>query len=218
MQGKKSFLLYCDMIHYFEDLNDEQAGKLIKIIFEYVNDNNPIIKDQILKIAFTPIKLSLKRDLEEWSKKCVKNSINGKKGGRPTKKSERLIEKPKKANGLFENPLKPKKADSDSDSDSDIDKEIKKEIFSFSDLLLEFQKNKPLKRPFFLRMSELHSIPENEVLKLFHNWALKNEGKEMTVTHAENSFNLYLKSNKPKANEPDKIVLPRSTTYLRNPQ
>jgi len=41
MQGKKSFLLYCDQIGLFDQLPDEQAGKLIKLIFAYVNDKDP---------------------------------------------------------------------------------------------------------------------------------------------------------------------------------
>lgn len=178
------------MIYSFQDLTDEQAGKLIKIVFEYVNDKNPVIEDQLLKVAFTPIRLALKRDLEDWKKTCQKNRENGFKGGRP--KTERLIQEPKKPNGYFENPTEPKKADSDSDSDS----EKVKEFFSFKEIESEFFKEKPMKRPYFIRMVELHSLPINEIQKLFSEWKIKNEGKQMTINHAENSFNLYIKGNK----------------------
>ena len=66
MDGKKSFILYCDQIGLFKKLPDEQAGKLIKIIFDYVNDLNPEINDVLLDVAFDPIKLQLKRDLQKW--------------------------------------------------------------------------------------------------------------------------------------------------------
>ena len=66
MKGKKSFLLYCDQISLFEHLPDEKAGQLIKIIFDYVNDKDPKIKDLLLKVALEPIKLQLKRDLKIW--------------------------------------------------------------------------------------------------------------------------------------------------------
>ncbi len=38
---KKSFLLYCDLIHTVEQLTDEQAGDLFKHILRYVNDQEP---------------------------------------------------------------------------------------------------------------------------------------------------------------------------------
>jgi hypothetical protein len=123
MEGKKSFILYCDLIHAVEELTDDQAGKLFKIILQYVNDQNPEIEDQILKVAFTPIKLALKRDLEEWKKTCDRNKVNGEKGGRPpkepkTQKTHSVYEKPTKTERLIS---KPKKADNDNDNESDTD-------------------------------------------------------------------------------------------------
>jgi hypothetical protein len=64
--GKKSFVLYSDQKAIFDELTDEQAGQLIKHIYSYVNDEDPVTDDQIIKISFTPIKLQLKRDLQKW--------------------------------------------------------------------------------------------------------------------------------------------------------
>lgn len=89
MEGKKSFLLYCDQIGLFEQLPDEQAGKLIKLIFAYVNDQNPDIDDLLLKVAFEPIKLQLKRDLEGWNHIRELRSVAGKKGGEASGKSRK---------------------------------------------------------------------------------------------------------------------------------
>ena len=83
MEGKKSFLLYCDMINLVEKLPDEKAGQLFKIIFKYVNDLNPSVDDLLLQIAFEPIKMQLKRDLDQWRQFIEKQSFNGTKGGRP---------------------------------------------------------------------------------------------------------------------------------------
>ena len=80
MEGKKSFLLYCDQIGLFDQLPDEQAGKLIKLIFAYVNDQNPKIEDLLLKIAFEPIKLQLKRDLKQWDAQLEQRSNSGQIG------------------------------------------------------------------------------------------------------------------------------------------
>jgi hypothetical protein len=66
-ENKKSFILYCDLIHTIEKLPDEKAGQLFKHILKYVNDKNPIIEDDlILELVFEPIKQQLKRDLDAW--------------------------------------------------------------------------------------------------------------------------------------------------------
>tara|TARA_R110000868_G_scaffold120421_3_gene319540 strand:- start:780 stop:1460 length:681 start_codon:yes stop_codon:yes gene_type:complete len=78
-ENKKSFVLYVDIIHTFEELTDEEAGKLIKHILKYVNDLNPIAEDKITKIAFEPIKQQLKRDLRKYETIIEKRSAAGKK-------------------------------------------------------------------------------------------------------------------------------------------
>lgn len=75
--NKKSFLLYADFIHTFNELTDEESGKLIKIILSYVNDENPIIEDKLIRIAFEPIKQQLKRDLKHWESIKEKRSKAG---------------------------------------------------------------------------------------------------------------------------------------------
>jgi hypothetical protein len=108
---KKSFLLYCDIIHTVEQLTDEQAGDLFRHILRYVNDQDPQSDSVITKIAFEPIKQALKRDLDKYKSICERNSDNAKKRWYATA-SDRI-------------PKHTKNADSDIDSDSDIDKDIK---------------------------------------------------------------------------------------------
>lgn len=81
MQGKKSFVLYSDQREVFEELSNEDAGKLIKHIYAYVNDENPETEDKLLRLAFLPIKTQLKRDLKLWDDKKHLRSEAGKKGG-----------------------------------------------------------------------------------------------------------------------------------------
>ena len=118
-KDKKSFLLYTDQQGTFNLLPDEIAGKLIKHIFAYVNDENPATPDLIIQLAFEPIKQQLKRDLKSYEDVCKKRSESGKLGGRPKKQTEA-----KKANGFFEKQTKAKKADNDNDNDNDIDNVI----------------------------------------------------------------------------------------------
>lgn len=85
-ENKKSFILYADLKHTLSKVPDDVAGRLFKVILEYVNDNNPTIEDDLLlEVLFEPIKQTLKRDLQRWEQFRVKQSENGKKGGRPPK-------------------------------------------------------------------------------------------------------------------------------------
>ena len=64
-EGKKSFLLYCDLIHTVKALPDDKAGLLFKHLLSYVNDDHPQTDDLIIKIAFEPIKQQLKLSCNE---------------------------------------------------------------------------------------------------------------------------------------------------------
>jgi len=65
-EDKKSFVLYSDQRSIIEMLPDDKAGILLKHIFAYVNDENPINNDPLILLAFEPIKLQMKRDLIKW--------------------------------------------------------------------------------------------------------------------------------------------------------
>ena len=78
-KDKNSFLIYCDIIHTVEKLDDLQAGKLFKHLLKYVNDQNPIAEDIVTEIAFEPIRQSLKRDLVKYESIRERNSENAKK-------------------------------------------------------------------------------------------------------------------------------------------
>jgi len=108
---KKSFLLYCDIIHTVEQLTDEQAGDLFKHILRYVNDLNPQSDSVITKIAFEPIRQALKRDLDKYESIRKRNSDNARMRWDATALS-----------GI---PNDTKNADSDIVIDSDIVKDIK---------------------------------------------------------------------------------------------
>ena len=79
-KDKKSFVLYSDQKELFNQLSDEAAGKLIKHIFSYVNDDNPESEDMIINLAFTPIKQQLKRDLKKFEQIKKARSEAGKRG------------------------------------------------------------------------------------------------------------------------------------------
>lgn len=77
-ENKKSFVLYADYTELFNELSDAEAGQLIKHIFAYINDKNPVCDNKIINASFIPIKLQLKRDLIKWQETRGKRSEAGK--------------------------------------------------------------------------------------------------------------------------------------------
>lgn len=76
-ENKKGFVLYADQKSIIDMLPNDKAGELLKHIFAYVNDENPVNEDPLINLAFEPIKLQLKRDLQKWEETRVKRSIAG---------------------------------------------------------------------------------------------------------------------------------------------
>ena len=109
---KKSFVLYHDQVHIFNQLPDDKAGILIKKIFDYCSSsNNTDSGDAVIEMAFTAIKTAIDRDIEKYESICKRNKNNGSNGGRPSN--------PKKPSGLSGNRTVTKKPDNDNDNDSD---------------------------------------------------------------------------------------------------
>jgi len=75
----------------FKQLPDDVAGKLIKHIFSYVNDEDPVSEDYVINALFEQIKATLKRDLQKWDAQKLQRSLAGKKSAevRSTKFNER---------------------------------------------------------------------------------------------------------------------------------
>lgn len=78
-EDKKSFIAYADWKETFDKLPDEVAGKLIKHIFAYVNDENPISDDYVIEAVFSNIKNTLKRDLRKWETQLDQRREAGKR-------------------------------------------------------------------------------------------------------------------------------------------
>jgi len=192
-ENKKSFLLYCDLIHVVKKLSDDQAGKLLKHILSYVNDENPIMEDVLLDLVFEPIKQNLKRDLQKYKETCNKNKENVLK--RWNKKNTTEYDRIKK--------IRTNTNDTDNDTDNDNDNDIDNEkenintthTFNFKKSLIQygFEKN------------------------LVEDWIKVRKNKKATNTQL--AFNKFIneveKSNYDK-NEIMKIVIIKSWTSFNN--
>lgn len=88
-EDKKSFVAYADWQSQFNLLSDDEAGRLIKHLFSYVNDENPEFSasDRLLIMAFEPIKNQLKRDLKKYETIKKRRSDAGKKSAELRSKS-----------------------------------------------------------------------------------------------------------------------------------
>ena len=103
-EDKNGVVVYASWIKKFEELEDDEAGRLIKHFFRYVNDLNPVAPDRTTKLMFIDIEDTLKRDLIKWEKRAERSRENGNKGGRPSNK-----ENPKKPTETQQVILEPKK-------------------------------------------------------------------------------------------------------------
>ena len=79
-EGKKSFVFYADWIDTFRELPKEKGYDLLMHMLAYVNDEDPVTDDVIIKAIFPHIKNTLKRDLNRWETKKEENSLNGRMG------------------------------------------------------------------------------------------------------------------------------------------
>ena len=143
-EGKKSFVLYADLIHTVKKMPMGKRGELLTIILEYVNDLNPSTDDIIVDLVFEPIKRQMKRDLKSYEERAIRSRENGKLGGRPKKTQTNLYE-PKKPSGFIENPDEPRKPDTVTDTVTVTDNVINKDKeLIFSDWL---NYRKEIKKP-----------------------------------------------------------------------
>lgn len=131
---KDSFILYLEQREVFDNLTDEQAGKIIKTIFEYEATKQVPELEQLLKIIFIPIKQTLDRNSVKYEKTCERNKENIKK--RWDKKDTKNTSG---KNGKKENT---KNTDNEHDNDNDNVFFINKKLNSVFIDWLEYKKQR----------------------------------------------------------------------------
>ncbi|MBR6241930.1 MAG: hypothetical protein IKQ90_00380, partial [Ruminococcus sp.] len=87
MTEKISFILYSDYKKHFAKLSDEEAGRVIKAIFQYVEDRSVPELSPCADILFSFISDQLDRDLAKWEDIKKKRSDAVKKRWEKAKKS-----------------------------------------------------------------------------------------------------------------------------------
>lgn len=100
----KGIILYLDMLPVLKQLRPESCGKVLLEVLRYAAGEE--LTDGLNdceRIAFEFIRSQVERDMDKYQRQCEVNRENGRKGGRPAgrpgkEKTERFLEKPKKAN------------------------------------------------------------------------------------------------------------------------
>ena len=107
-ENKKSFVAYCDWENQLDLLSDDEAGKLFRHLLAYVNDRNPEFsnEERLLKMAFEPIRMQLKRDLDKYEEVKKKRIEAGRSGGLKSglSRSKQKQDEPNEANALNDEP------------------------------------------------------------------------------------------------------------------
>ena len=195
---KKSFVAYCDWLESFEELTDEEAGRLVKHLFRYVNDKNPEAPDRLTKMCFIPIKQALKRDLNKYENIRERNIENGKKGGRPKKPTglSGLKEKPKKAVNVNDNV-----------NDNEINKKIESSFETFWNLYdKKVDRKKSLEKWKNLKQSERDEIIEKTPDYVKANPEIKYRKNPVTFFNNRSWEDEIIKKPKKSSNGFQKLV------------
>ncbi len=122
MAKKDSFVLYTDQKAVMDKLSDEQAGKLIKAIYEYVESGEMPELDNVLDLVITPFKTVLDKDKAKYEEVSKARAEAGSKGGKAKESND------KQNKQLQTNESKTSNCnDNDNVNDNDLEKEnIKK--------------------------------------------------------------------------------------------
>lgn len=74
---KKGVLMYYDLLEQLKDFNDEQFGKVVRVMIKYDKDGiEPNIEDVQIKLAFNMLKPTIDRNKQEYQYKCDRNREN----------------------------------------------------------------------------------------------------------------------------------------------
>ena len=132
MADKSSFVLYTRYREQINMLNDEQAGQLMKAIFDYQAMGEAAIEDPVVAMLWSVMKQQLDIDNEKYQETCAKRKEAGAKGGK-SKNSKSENKEAKQANATFAKQTKAKQADNDNEYENEIDNENDSDMSSSSD-------------------------------------------------------------------------------------
>jgi hypothetical protein len=147
---KKSFLIYQDWEEVFDSLTDNQAGKLIKAMFDYSRGEKVMLKNATA-LVFISLRQNLDRMKSHYEKVCEINRENAKKRWNQPQN-----------NAIVYDRMRPhaKAYDKDKDKDKDINnKEIYKESKDITSFKKKYTSLKDLDEGDFQEIAEDYKVP-----------------------------------------------------------
>ena len=118
--NKKSFVFYDSWGDVFDEMDDENAGRMIKMMIEYHRKKEVKNAPLMLRLAFALIKSQMDADAEKYDEICEKRKTAGAKGGNAKEEKKQKV-----ANANFAKEKKQKVASvADNDNDNDNDNDI----------------------------------------------------------------------------------------------
>lgn len=120
---KNSFVLYTEQKAVINKLSDEQAGKLIKAIYEYVETGELKELDPVIDLVITPFITVLDKDLKKYEETKKKRAEAGAKGGKQTQANTKA-KKQSETNQANASNDKQNKADESKDKQSETNQAV----------------------------------------------------------------------------------------------
>lgn len=193
---KIALMLYYDYKDQFEELTDQQLRQLIYAMIEFDKNNKIIELDQVVKMAFIPIKRRLKLDKEEWIAKCNINSENGKKSHQ-----KRELTTVNDRQQMVTN-LTDKEKERDKDKEKDKDRECENKFSHIGNFVAPTLAD-------IISYSETLKVNDKEYCEKFYNhyesigWV---NGTGQEIKNWKSAFNNWLKKDK-KINEIEEDII-----------
>jgi hypothetical protein len=197
-EGKKSFIAYSDWYGMFKALPDDVAGKLIKHIFSYVNDENPLSEDFVINALFEQVKSTLKRDLIKWELQQEQRKNAGLRSAEVRKQNATLV------NGRL---ISSTVSVNDSVNDIKINN-IEERKLKFAHTLKPFVDfyGKELIREFYHYWTEPNKSNTKFKQELLKTWSLKRRLETWAKNDINFNQNKNGKSNITKTNEFKQLI------------
>jgi hypothetical protein len=189
-ENKNAVLMYADWKDTFNGLSDANAGKLAKLIWAYINDEDPKPQNQVVAAAFIQIKNTLKRDLKKWEDIKKKRSEAGKASA---EKKKQEAAKPTSVESVEQTPTDPTVSVIDSVS-------VNVSVFHIDLLDLKFEN---LRRDKIVRRAyDKYHYTDDRFKKLIDDYYQNCLEKQYTEDYPElvsylSNFHRYWKDNKP---------------------
>ena len=124
-EHKKGFIVHENFYEQLSLLSNEECGRLFRALFEYHKTNQkPSGFSPLMEAVFICFRQAMDQDRIAYEATCQRNKTNGKKGGRPKKKTS---------------PQKPKKPDMDMDMEMGMGIDMDMDIDMGMDMDVEME-------------------------------------------------------------------------------